>query len=242
MFKFFFTIFIAACSTVSPPSVGTKPSGAANSTAVNFGEPDLKVELTRLSLFEKKTRQASIKITDKEEMGHGSGSYVRYNGISLIFTAAHVVEGSDKLYVTDTRGGKVEADVLYSDLDMDFAVLKPLSELQVKPVKIKIPKKSDESLITRNVIFSGYPGHHSLMTVEGKIAGFERGAIMVHGYAWLGSSGSCVFDESGNFIGVIRALDVGMFRVPQLTEDMIWVSPFSSIDWNAVDNSIKNTN
>ena len=242
MFKNFFVIFAVACSIVSPSAIETEQSKDARSTAVYNGDSDLKVELTRLSLFEKRTRKAAIKIVDMEGLGHGSGAYVKYKGENLIFTAAHVVDTSDRFYAIDTSGKKIEAEVLYLDIDMDFAVLKPLDTLLVKPVKIRFPKNSGEPLIARDVIFSGYPGQHSLMTVEGKIVGFERGAIMVHGYAWLGSSGSCVFDESGNFIGVIRALDVGMFRVPQLTEDMIWVSPFSSVDWNAVDNSIKNTN
>ena len=243
MLKQFLLLFTIACFATQPAGSVSGAGSAPEEAVSTLGtETNIKIEMTALSHFERRTRQASVKILDMNDMGHGSGAYIRYNGEDLIFTAAHVIDSADKFYIVDVNGNRTEASVVYSDMDIDFAVLRPDQSLNVRPVRFKMRKKLRDNLIGTEVIFSGHPGPHNLMTIKGSVAGFERGAIMVHGYAWLGSSGSCVFDNSGNFIGVLRALDVGRFAVPQLTEDMIWVSPFSSIDWNSVDSSIENTN
>tara|TARA_B100000131_G_C18024999_1_gene576082 strand:- start:152 stop:880 length:729 start_codon:yes stop_codon:yes gene_type:complete len=242
MLKKFLLIFMAACFVPQDAGSSDNIEGVSEAIASPEYNSGLKIEMTALSHLERRTRQASVKVLDMSEMGHGSGAYIRYKGENLVFTAAHVVDSADKFYIVDVNGNRVEATVIYADNDIDFAILKPDQDLQVRPVRFKMRRNLNNNLIGTEVIFSGHPGPHSLMTIKGSVAGFERGAIMVHGYAWLGSSGSCVFDGSGNFIGVLRALDVGRFAVPQLTEDMIWVSPFSSIDWNSVDGSIENTN
>ena len=64
--------------------------------------------------------------------------------------------------------------------------------------------------------------------IDGVIASEEEGNLVMHSYAWPGSSGSGVFDMRGRFLGVVRAVDVGVWSYqmpPQLVEDMVWIAP-----------------
>jgi hypothetical protein len=56
-------------------------------------------------------------------------------------------------------------------------------------------------------IYTGYPNATGPLTIDGKIMGFVDMALyIVNTYAWSGASGSAVFDEKGNIIGIISAL------------------------------------
>ena len=75
------------------------------------------------------------------------------------------------------------------------------------------------------------------------IAGHEGGRFVMHSTAWKGSSGSCVFDSQGNFIGVVFALSASQLGGhPVLLESMVWVEPYTSIDWAATKRFIKALN
>ena len=209
-------------------------------TASTYSETVYDLEFAALNRMEHRTREASVKVISIDIPSHGSGAYILFHNEKVIFTAAHVVSGGDTYTILDSNGQSVSAEVIYRDNDIDFAILRPAEELSVRPFKFRVTKFSKRKLIGDKVIFSGYPGYHDLLTTRGEIIGIESGTILVHSYAWLGSSGSCVFDNNGNFIGVLRALDVGEFLVPQLTEDMIHTTPFNSIDWSAARSIIVN--
>ena len=76
--------------------------------------------------------------------------------------------------------------------------------------------------------YTGFPAHHDLLTIDGTIASEEDGNLVMHSYAWPGSSGSGVFDMRGRFLGVVKAVDIGIWSrmvPPQLVEDMVWIAP-----------------
>ena len=71
------------------------------------------------------------------------------------------------------------------------------------------------------------------------IAGYgtngKETVILMHGYGWFGCSGSGIFDESGNFVGVLWGVDVeGVMGMPQVVEDIIWITPAKSIEYEEV--------
>ena len=57
----------------------------------------------------------------------------------------------------------------------------------------------------------------------------------MHSYAWPGSSGAAVFNEKGKVVGILRAIDLnqGLYG-PQLTGDMVWISPVQALDLGKV--------
>ena len=62
--------------------------------------------------------------------------------------------------------------------------------------------------------------------------GFTDGVVFVNMYAWSGASGSGVFDEHGNIIGIVSALelgDFGQFTVP--LDNSIIARPTYLVDW-----------
>ncbi len=83
-----------------------------------------------------------------------------------------------------------------------------------------------------SVGYSGCRGYQGLLAIYGNVAGLAcNDNLIVHSYAWMGASGSGVFDDRGNLIGMLRAIDVNDgVVVPQLTEDMVWVAPVTSLD------------
>jgi hypothetical protein len=64
----------------------------------------------------------------------------------------------------------------------------------------------------------------------------KTGYIIMQSYAWMGSSGSGVFDEKGRYVGVLVALDVewGLWG-PELQENIVYVSPIWGINVDEVE-------
>jgi hypothetical protein len=77
------------------------------------------------------------------------------------------------------------------------------------------------------------------LSVDGQIVSVENGRIVIHSYAWPGASGSGVFDMRGRFIGVVSAVDIGIWNrlvPPALVEDIVWIAPV----WDISEDDIKN--
>ena len=114
---------------------------------------------------------------------------------------------------------------------------------QVGSLAYKTPDYNPTKEIGKELIFSGYPGRQSLRTVRALIAGVEGKRFVMQSTAWKGSSGSCVFDSDGNFVGVVFALSMSQFEGrPVLLESMIWVEPYTSINWDAAKKFVKALN
>ena len=111
----------------------------------------------------------------------------------------------------------------------DLAVLVVKEQLMTRtPMELKLRKQIHDA-IAEDVVYTGDPGHHRQMTIFGNISGIETdGSVIMHSYAWGGASGSSVFDSKGRLVGILKAVDVNRSRVspfPQITEDMVWLSP-----------------
>jgi hypothetical protein len=184
-----------------------------------------------LNFHERRTRSASLKIITPTG-GHGTGTLFDYNGMMVIFTAAHVTtEGP--IYLAQDRWGEQRFAVLvYVDPKVDFAVLAVDPFEKTAPVKFRLPRYNLRDKIDLEVIFSGYPSQHDLMTMRGSVAGFEGPSMIVNSSAWSGSSGSSVFDSEGKFIGILYGVSLASsFTGPRALENFIWVMPNHEIKW-----------
>jgi hypothetical protein len=220
------------------------PANKSNQTVQEASTSDhvvgsFKVELASMSKTEVRTRNSAVKVY-AQSGGHGSGAYFLFEGYHVIFTAAHITDEGG-IYLIEDRWNSQRLGVLvYKDQEKDFAIILIPEFKKTKPLKLRLPRYNIEDRVGSELVFSGFPTQHNLTTVRGYITGFEKDSFIMHAAAWMGSSGSCVFDKKGNLAGILYAISVGGFRgEPVLMEDMVWVLPSNEINWEAARESLR---
>ncbi len=185
--------------------------------------------------IEKKVRQAAVRVTVPFTGGHGSGSYIRYKDVNLVFTAQHVADGALGVnYLITYKHESHIATLIYSDEANDIAILHLRTAFRsIEPMKYN-PLDSVADVGT-NVIYSGYPSTHKLMSFTGRVAGYENGPgigkqIILQTYGWFGCSGSMIYDTKGRQVGILYGVDVEYYPGVQVQENMIWVAPITKIN------------
>lgn len=194
--------------------------------------PDHWVE-TKLTPQEQKIRSSSVIVVSPG--GYGSGSYVKWRGYHLVFTAHHVVRdwGGD-VPVLERNSAPLPAKVVYEDERNDIAVL-----LLPGPMATRDPlrlKRGSGGQVGTRVIYTANPNFNDLVSLEGRIvAQAPGGRLYMHGFGWFGASGSGIFDHRGRLVGILTALDLGSFGEVQMPlEDLVVVSPVALIDFGQV--------
>ena len=199
--------------------------------------PDKPIETVSADMpaIERKIREAAVRITIPWSGGHGSGSYVKYKDVHLVFTAQHVA--SKKLgtgYLVTYKEESHIGTLIYADEPNDIAILYLHTPFRlVEPVKFN-PLKEVASVGTQ-IIYSGYPSTHKLMSFTGRVAGYENGPgigkqIILQTYGWFGCSGSMIYNLKGQQVGILYGVDVEYYPNTQVQENMIWVAPITKVD------------
>lgn len=154
----------------------------------------------------------------------GSGNLVTIDGEIYIVTAAHVVEDSIFANAVEKNGNALPIEIVKVDKEKDVALLKPLQPLQVsKPAKIKI---KDDNLIGKPVVHCGHPASYTFNVSRGIISGYHQGYYLVSSMTLPGASGSIVFGEKGDMIGIVSAVGlIGAGVNIQLTDNLVFVVP-----------------
>jgi S1-C subfamily serine protease len=198
---------------------------------------DAQVVLTGQAKVRRNVRNAAVEVVTG--MGRGSGTLFEIDGHYLVFTAAHVVNGSPVVSVLGRNGEMVFGTPVLTANEVDMAVILIPQMNSRTPMKYNPAKKQDiDKYVGEEVTYTGFPSHHDLLTIDGVIASEEDGNLVMHSYAWPGASGSGVFDFRGRFVGVVKAVDVGVWSYqvpPQLVEDMVWIAP----SWGITKKEIK---
>ena len=167
---------------------------------------------------------------DGQAIGTASGGYFVYNGYKFILTAAHVVAEGDEIEGHERYGiDTVKCKVLYVNKVYDIAVVVPMDDFKtLKPIKFTYDygMKRGEPLY-----YTGYPSEMQEITMQGTFAGDLDDFYLIQSAAWMGSSGSPVFDGQGRVIGVISGIVIGWthYGTPQLVNNMVVVSPMWAI-------------
>ena len=207
---------------------------AAEEVKPQLGQPvdHMHAEMTRV---EKRVRNAAVKVTVPFSGGHGSGSYIKFKDLYLIITAQHVADGPlGTNYLISANNEDKMATLIFSNVQSDIAVLHmkvPFRE--VDPMKYN-PVEGIADVGT-NIIYSGFPSSHKLMSFVGRIAGFSTGEdgknhLIVNTYGWVGCSGSVIYNTKGQQVGVLYGVDVEYYPTTQVQENMIWVAPMSILN------------
>ena len=194
-----------------------------------------------------RTRDASVQVHNTERGVRGSGSYFEYDGHHIIITAAHVVEGGGGVMMISSPSGEdAKALLLYYDdrTPNDTAILVLMDPLETRiPMELDLYSKDVSNLIGEQTVYTGDPGHQRNMTIYGTVSSINAdGSIILQSYAWGGASGSLVFDYKGRVVGILKAVDVnrsGVSPYPQINENVVWLSPPSSIDLTILSDTLR---
>ena len=185
-----------------------------------------------LSITEKRVRNAAVKVVTGG--GHGSGTVVQYKDLTLVFTAKHVADGKlGQQYLINKDIEQRNATLIYQSKEHDIAILVvPSGFDRIKAMNWNPASKYD---IGTDIIYSGHPSWHKLMSFNGRIVGYEEVAgsgtqIIVNTYGWVGCSGSGVYNKKGELIGILYGVDVQYAYGTQIQENMIWVAPIKNVN------------
>jgi S1-C subfamily serine protease len=209
---------------------------SANSVADRVYKPKQPIEKVSKSLssVEKKVRGAAVKVVTGG--GHGSGTVVQYKDLTLVLTAKHVTDGSiGSSYLISNQNEQRNATLVYQSKEHDIAVLVLQKSFKyIKPMPWKPTKKYD---IGTDIVYSGHPSWHKLMSFQGRIVGYEQDPkagtqLIVNTYGWFGCSGSGIYNTDGELLGILYGVDVQYVYGTQIQENMIWVAPIKNININ----------
>lgn len=191
-----------------------------------------------MSITERNVRNAAVRVFTAGG-GHGSGSYIKHKDFYFILTAQHVADGGLYSEYRVKKGDESKKAILvWSDATTDMAVLMLTEQfVTIDPMPFRttsgLPEPGTE------ISYSGYPSRHQLMSIRGRVAGYEQknGAgtqIMLHTYGWFGCSGSVIYNKKEEIIGVLWGVDVEYYPGMAVIEDLIWVIPIQKLNMDKV--------
>ena len=187
-----------------------------------------------MSTIETRIREAAVRVTVPFTGGHGSGSYIKYKDAHLVFTAQHVADGPLGVnYLVTYKQESHIGTLIYSDPSSEIAILYLQTPFRtVEPMKFNPLETVAE--VGTNIVYSGYPSTHKLMSFAGRVAGYADGPgigkhIILQTYGWFGCSGSMIYTLKGQQVGVLYGVDVEYYPNAQVQENMIWVVPINKV-------------
>ena len=171
--------------------------------------------------------------------GSGSGNYFRLGKHRFIITAAHVVSDSTSVLIIERGFNMVEAEILYVDHNSDIAILKPKEKLKyTKPIRFR---RDINNQMGEKVYHCGHPAMEGWHISEGLLTGTHNDVLMVNTFAWPGSSGSVLFDETGRVLGVLSAIRVdGPFGLPEMVEHIVLVGNIKMLEQDLLRSVLEN--
>ena len=194
------------------------------------------VELSRHSILQVLTTSEK-----RDGFSKMSGTYVTHGDRFYVITAAHGIHGECEYFFVATSNENVYDCIRYILIDqhVDYAIVE-IEELPDRnPVKLSEVSPSNrewrqETAVLNETFYTGFPNGLGPLTLRGSVAGIsDENYILLHSYAWPGSSGSGVFSYDGNLIGIIIALNVGFTGAGyDVLEDLVIVTPLFMIDWD----------
>ena len=191
-----------------------------------------------------KSRTSAVRVLSTDESGNvaaSSGTYLRINeAATYVLTTSHGIVGACHATRIQYEGDYYDChNYVIIDEITDYVIMEVEAIEGIQPVNIErsLPRHQDwdsELSVMSRLYYTGYPNNEGPATVTGTIMNVDkrREMIFLQSYAWPGSSGSGVFSEKGNLVGVVVALDVGFTRYSlQILSNAVWVIPAYKIDW-----------
>lgn len=180
----------------------------------------------------KNSYNSSLLVRSEHQNGEfvfGSANLLDINGQKAIITAYHVVEDGQKIYVMEKNQNVVEVELAFYDKIRDIAILKPKSNLIItSSIKLKI---DDDGLIGKEVYHCGHPSVIKFNLSRGLITSYSSEFLIIDSFSLPGSSGSLVFNEDGEAIGIVIAVAMSFSGPqPQPVDNVVLVSRLKKND------------
>ena len=154
----------------------------------------------------------------------GSGNYFKIRDQTFIITANHVVDGMTEIFITERGGFSYKAEVKHIDEFRDIAIIVPETRLMyTEAIDYHISKYIE---IGREVFYCGHPNNQLFTVYDGRLSGTDGQFLLMNNFAWPGSSGSVVFNDSGKVVGIVSAVSVDApTGVPVLIPQIVRLGP-----------------
>ena len=171
--------------------------------------------------------------------GMGSGNYFKLGKHRFIITAAHVVTGSEEIIILEKGYTMTQADIVHIDNETDIAILVPREKLKYTKA---IPFRRDiNNQMGEKAYHCGHPAREGWHISAGLLTGTRPDTLLVNTFAWPGSSGSVLFDESGRVLGVLSAIRVdGPFGLPSMVEHIVLAGNIKTLDQKTLKAALEN--
>lgn len=135
-------------------------------------EPDILPDINFLSTHNRnavmeKVEQATFKIKRRSDNVGGSGFYIKYRGLPMIVTAAHVVRDDVRVEILDSEGILSFGDVFDRSMisrGYDFALILPEKGFLDNKVPLNLSFK--EPLVKEGLLAAGFPKDTWLKRIE----------------------------------------------------------------------------
>ena len=167
-----------------------------------------------------------------------SGTYFTFRNKFYVLSSAHgVLSECSGLMAFHNQESSPCIQMIKLDKKTDYVIFE-IQEMKDR-IPIKVPKalanwKKSYNLLDKT-FYTGYPNSIGPTTWTGNISGFTGDYLIVQTYAWSGASGSGVFDERGELIGIIMALDVGTTDFGyQILNSFVIVVPIWQMDFGSL--------
>ena len=169
----------------------------------------------------------------------GSGNLIKIGKHEVVFTAYHVVEDSIFAMAVEKNGNAMPVSLIYADPYKDFAVL-VLEGPTIVTTAAKLKMRYDNG-IGKPVYHVGHPSVIQFNLSRGVITSLGGDHITTDSFSLPGSSGSVVFGERGDVIGIVIAIAQTLqFDRPELIEEVVRVSLINYLDVQAIVEVLEN--
>jgi S1-C subfamily serine protease len=168
-------------------------------------------------------------INEENFTGIGSGNYFKLGSHRFVITAAHVVSENTETRIVERGFESTTAIVAHIDHINDIAILIPETRLKyTKPIRFR---RDINNQLGEKVYHCGHPASEGWHISEGILTGTHPEVLMINTFAWPGSSGSVVFDDTGSVVGVISSIRVdGPYGLPDMVEHIVLAGNIKTIN------------
>ena len=179
--------------------------------------------------FEKSNKSAVlIESYDENNVyrGQGSGNYFYSGSRRFIITAQHVVGEDGYAFVKEKNGERHFAEIVYTELSRDVAILYVEDELSVT-TPIHYSHTYPFNNTAKKVYFTSSPDGTPFVLGEGRIVKEGESYYFVQSLAWPGSSGAVALDSRGNIVGVVTGVRIAYDSTigsPRMVENYVYIS------------------